>query len=76
MLRTRTALTPHETRITKSHGCEHWLSGRVAQVAASKAKRLGLVHDLIEPLGPGLNAPDEVTLAHLEKVAIEAAKCA
>lgn len=43
---------------------------------AEKAKRLGLVHDLIEPLGPGLGTPDEMTLALLEKVAVDCAKYA
>lgn len=42
-------------------------------VQAKKAKRIGLVHQLVEPLGPGLDAPEVNTLRLLEEVAVEAA---
>ena len=71
----RSALTPIRQSLCHTDASTGHFA-RVAQVASAKAKRLGLVHDLIEPLGPGLNAPDEITLAHLEKMAIEAAKYA
>uniref|UniRef100_A0A1I8JDX9 Trifunctional enzyme subunit alpha, mitochondrial n=1 Tax=Macrostomum lignano TaxID=282301 RepID=A0A1I8JDX9_9PLAT len=42
-------------------------------VPAKKAKRIGLVHQLVEPLGPGLDAPENNTLRLLEDVAVETA---
>lgn len=44
------------------------------QVQAKKAKKMGLVDQLVEPLGPGLKHPDENTLSYLEDVAVAAAK--
>ncbi|PIK59634.1 putative trifunctional enzyme subunit alpha, mitochondrial [Apostichopus japonicus] len=35
---------------------------------------MGLVHQLVDPLGPGLHDPQEGSLAYLEKVAVQAAK--
>lgn len=43
-------------------------------VKADKAKRMGLVDQLVNPLGPGLSQPDVRTLAYLEEVAVKAAK--
>lgn len=43
-------------------------------VKADKAKKLGLVDGLVNPLGPGVGAPDANTLAYLEEVAIKRAK--
>lgn len=49
------------------------LSGK--QVKADKAKKLGLVHTLVEPLGPGESGPaSENTQKHLEKVAVDIAR--
>ena len=39
-----------------------------------KAKKMGLVDQVIEPLGPGVAPPDVRTLEYLEEVAIETAK--
>ena len=44
------------------------------QVQAKKAKKMGLVDQLVEPLGPGLRDPDENTLSYLEDVAVAVAK--
>ncbi|KAG5888462.1 hypothetical protein JTB14_017190 [Gonioctena quinquepunctata] len=41
---------------------------------ADKAKKLGVVDLLVDPLGPGLNTPEENTREYLEKVAIDIAK--
>ncbi|ROT68531.1 putative trifunctional enzyme subunit alpha, mitochondrial [Penaeus vannamei] len=43
-------------------------------VKADKAKKMGLVDGLVNPLGPGLQQPDLRTLAYLEEVAIKTAK--
>jgi len=43
-------------------------------VRADKAKKLGLVHDLVQPVGPGLKEPEANTLDHLERCAITVAK--
>lgn len=43
-------------------------------IKADKAKKLGLVDLLVDPLGPGVNTPQENTLNLLEKVAIQSAK--
>lgn len=43
-------------------------------VRASKAKKIGLVDQLVEPLGPGLKPGPERTLEYLEEIAIETAK--
>lgn len=43
-------------------------------VKADKAKKLGLVDGIVNPLGPGATSPDERTLAYLEEVAIKSAR--
>ncbi|KAJ8033396.1 Trifunctional enzyme subunit alpha, mitochondrial [Holothuria leucospilota] len=43
-------------------------------IPAQKAKSMGLVHQLVDPLGPGLQEPAEGSLMFLEKVAVQAAK--
>ncbi|KAK7078831.1 hypothetical protein SK128_002630 [Halocaridina rubra] len=43
-------------------------------VKADKAKKLGLVDGLVNPLGPGIETPDARTLAYLGEVAVKAAK--
>ncbi len=41
---------------------------------AKKAKSLGIIDMLVEPLGPGVAAPDDRTLQYLQEVAIETTK--
>lgn len=41
---------------------------------ADKAKKMGVVDLLVDPLGPGLNTPETVTREYLEKVAVDIAK--
>ncbi|XP_050426039.1 trifunctional enzyme subunit alpha, mitochondrial [Adelges cooleyi] len=41
---------------------------------ADKALKVGLIDQLVTPLGPGTNTPNERTLEYLEEVAIDAAK--
>ena len=48
------------------------LTGKM--IRADKAKKMGLVDQLIEPIGPGLDAPDVRTLEYLEEVAVQTAK--
>uniref|UniRef100_A0A669CF64 Trifunctional enzyme subunit alpha, mitochondrial n=1 Tax=Oreochromis niloticus TaxID=8128 RepID=A0A669CF64_ORENI len=48
------------------------LTGR--NIQAEKAKKMGLVDQLVSPLGPGLKSPEERTIEYLEEVAIECAK--
>uniref|UniRef100_A0AAQ4P4G4 Trifunctional enzyme subunit alpha, mitochondrial n=1 Tax=Gasterosteus aculeatus aculeatus TaxID=481459 RepID=A0AAQ4P4G4_GASAC len=48
------------------------LTGR--NIRADKAKKMGLVHQLVDPLGPGLKSPEERTMDYLEEVAIEYAR--
>lgn len=43
-------------------------------VKADKAKKLGIVDMLVNPLGPGLKNSEDSTIEYLEKVAIQAAK--
>ncbi|KAJ3654495.1 hypothetical protein Zmor_013680 [Zophobas morio] len=43
-------------------------------VRADKAKKLGVVDLLVDPLGPGLSEPEVVTRKYLEDVAIDIAK--
>ncbi|CAL8084969.1 unnamed protein product [Calicophoron daubneyi] len=43
-------------------------------ISAPEAKRMGLVHEVIPPLGPGIMPPTENTLSHLEDVAVTCAK--
>lgn len=48
------------------------LTGR--GIKADKAKKMGLVHELVSALGPGVKPPAENTRDYLEQVAIETAK--
>uniref|UniRef100_A0A4X1TSV0 enoyl-CoA hydratase n=1 Tax=Sus scrofa TaxID=9823 RepID=A0A4X1TSV0_PIG len=48
------------------------LTGR--GIRADKAKKMGLVDQLVEPLGPGLKPPEERTIEYLEEVAVTFAK--
>ncbi|KAF3845172.1 hypothetical protein F7725_008335 [Dissostichus mawsoni] len=48
------------------------LTGR--NIRADKAKKMGLVHQLVDPLGPGLKSPEERTMDYLEEVAIQCAR--
>ncbi|XP_043839335.1 trifunctional enzyme subunit alpha, mitochondrial [Dromiciops gliroides] len=48
------------------------LTGR--NIRADRAKKMGLVDQLVEPLGPGLKLPEERTVEYLEEVAITFAK--
>lgn len=45
------------------------LTGKM--VKAKKAKSLGLVDMLVEPLGPGISSPENRTLEYLEDVAVQ-----
>nr|XP_060610782.1 trifunctional enzyme subunit alpha, mitochondrial [Anolis sagrei ordinatus] len=44
------------------------LTGR--NIRADKAKKMGLVDQLVDPLGPGIKSPEERTLEYLEEVAV------
>ncbi|XP_066122802.1 trifunctional enzyme subunit alpha, mitochondrial [Saccopteryx bilineata] len=48
------------------------LTGR--NIRADRAKRMGLVDQLVEPLGPGTKPPEERTLEYLEEVAVTFAR--
>ncbi|XP_061610598.1 hydroxyacyl-CoA dehydrogenase trifunctional multienzyme complex subunit alpha a [Phyllopteryx taeniolatus] len=48
------------------------LTGR--NIPADKAKKMGLVHQLVDPLGPGLKPAEERTIDYLEEVAVGVAK--
>lgn len=48
------------------------LTGRT--IRADKAKKMGLVDLLVDPLGPGIKPPEERTLEYLEEVAIKTAQ--
>ncbi|XP_049758668.1 trifunctional enzyme subunit alpha, mitochondrial [Elephas maximus indicus] len=48
------------------------LTGR--NIRADKAKKMGLVDQLVEPLGPGIKPPEERTIEYLEEVAVTFAK--
>ncbi|KAL2098927.1 hypothetical protein ACEWY4_005407 [Coilia grayii] len=48
------------------------LTGR--NIRADKAKKMGLVHHLVDTLGPGLKSPEERTIDYLEEVAIDVAR--
>ncbi|XP_074156204.1 trifunctional enzyme subunit alpha, mitochondrial isoform X2 [Sminthopsis crassicaudata] len=48
------------------------LTGR--NIRADRAKKMGLVDQLVEPLGPGLKLPEERTVEYLEEIAINFAK--
>ncbi|XP_013781098.1 trifunctional enzyme subunit alpha, mitochondrial-like [Limulus polyphemus] len=47
------------------------LTGR--SIRPDKAKKMGLVDQLVMPLGPGLDTPEERTLSYLEEVAVDTA---
>ncbi|KAL7889016.1 hypothetical protein AOLI_G00039900 [Acnodon oligacanthus] len=48
------------------------LTGR--SIRADKAKKMGLVHHVIDPLGPGVKDPEERLIDYLEEVAVGMAK--
>ncbi|XP_053317278.1 trifunctional enzyme subunit alpha, mitochondrial isoform X2 [Spea bombifrons] len=48
------------------------LTGR--NIRADRAKRMGLVDQLVDPLGPGLKSPEEGTIQYLEEVAVDFAR--
>ena len=48
------------------------MTGR--NIKPKKAKRMGLVHQLVEPLGPGVTDPEEGTRKYLEEVAVNTAR--
>ncbi|KAM9069211.1 trifunctional enzyme subunit alpha, mitochondrial [Sarcophilus harrisii] len=48
------------------------LTGR--NIRADRAKKMGLVDQLVEPLGPGLKLPEERTVEYLEEIAVNFAK--
>ncbi|XP_028995186.1 hydroxyacyl-CoA dehydrogenase trifunctional multienzyme complex subunit alpha b [Betta splendens] len=48
------------------------LTGR--NIRADKAKKMGLVDQLVDTLGPGLKSPEERTIEYLEEVAIDCAR--
>jgi len=43
-------------------------------IKAKKAKKMGLVNQIVEPLGPGLQDAELATVQYLEEVAVQAAK--
>jgi enoyl-CoA hydratase/long-chain 3-hydroxyacyl-CoA dehydrogenase len=43
-------------------------------IRAQKARKMGLVDAVVEPLGPGLREPADSTLQYLESVAVDAAR--
>ncbi|KAM4695094.1 trifunctional enzyme subunit alpha, mitochondrial [Discoglossus pictus] len=48
------------------------LTGR--NIRADKARKMGLVDQLVDPLGPGLKSPEEGTIEYLEEVAVQCAR--
>ncbi|XP_006258720.2 trifunctional enzyme subunit alpha, mitochondrial [Alligator mississippiensis] len=48
------------------------LTGR--NIRADRAKKMGLVDQLVDPLGPGVKSPEERTIEYLEEVAIDFAR--
>ncbi|KAL6090749.1 hypothetical protein STEG23_035879 [Scotinomys teguina] len=48
------------------------LTGR--NIRADRAKKMGLVDQLVEPLGPGIKSSEERTIEYLEEVAVTFAK--
>ena len=44
------------------------------QLAPSKAKKMGLVHQVVEPIGSGLEPGDSNTHKYLQRLAVEAAR--
>ncbi|KAL6477917.1 hypothetical protein MHYP_G00137520 [Metynnis hypsauchen] len=48
------------------------LTGR--NIRSDKAKKMGLVHQLLDTLGPGLKSPEERTIEYLEEIAVDCAR--
>ncbi|XP_069881270.1 trifunctional enzyme subunit alpha, mitochondrial [Dipodomys merriami] len=48
------------------------LTGR--NIRADRAKKMGLVDQLVEPLGPGIKPPEDRTIEYLEEIAVTFAK--
>lgn len=48
------------------------LTGR--NIRADRAKKMGLIDQLVEPLGPGIKSAEERTIEYLEEVAVNFAK--
>ncbi|KAA0711336.1 Trifunctional enzyme subunit alpha, mitochondrial TP-alpha [Triplophysa tibetana] len=48
------------------------LTGR--NIRADKAKKMGLVHQLVDTLGPGIKSPEERTIDYLEDIAVDIAR--
>ncbi|NWU71910.1 ECHA enzyme, partial [Pterocles burchelli] len=48
------------------------LTGR--NIRADRAKKMGLVDQLVDPLGPGLKTPEARTIEYLEEVAVDFAR--
>ncbi len=42
-------------------------------IKAEKAKKMGLVDLLVDPLGPGITSAEERTMEYLEEVAVQQA---
>lgn len=57
--------------ISLPNALDMMLKGKM--IRADKAKKMGLVDLLVEPLGPGLKSPEEKTSEYLEEVAIKIA---
>lgn len=55
-----------------SNSLQIMLTGK--QVKAKKAKKLGIIDHLVQPIGPGSNHPEERTLEYLEEVAVKVAR--
>lgn len=43
-------------------------------LTADKAKKVGLIDELVNPLGPGVGSKEDLTLAYLQEIAIKTAK--
>lgn len=48
------------------------LTGKM--IKADRARKMGIIDQVVQPLGPGLKPADETTLEYLEEVAIFMAK--
>ncbi|XP_033100715.1 trifunctional enzyme subunit alpha, mitochondrial-like [Anneissia japonica] len=59
-------------KVGLTSGLDMMLTGK--NIPAEKAKKLGLVDQLVSPIGPGLKTAEENTMQYLEEVAIQAAK--
>ncbi|CAG2120545.1 unnamed protein product, partial [Medioppia subpectinata] len=58
--------------ISVPNSLDMMLTGKM--IKADKARKMGLVDQVVNPLGPGLTSPEERTLEYLEEVAIFTAK--